>query len=228
MIDLYTAATPNGQKIHIMLEECGLPYRSHWVDLNAGDQFTDAFLEISPNNKIPALVDPEGPDGKPISLFESGAILIYLAEKTGKFLPKDGAARWDVLKWLYWQMGGFGPLLGQAHHFNAYAPDRIKYAMDRYTNEAGRLYGVLERQLQGRDFITGEYSIADMAAFPWTRLYGRQGLKIEDFPNVKRWQERIQARSAVQKDMERTTDTAGKFDRKSWSMLFGQEQYKRR
>ncbi|MHB1218410.1 MAG: glutathione S-transferase N-terminal domain-containing protein [Alphaproteobacteria bacterium] len=228
MIDLYTAATPNGQKIHIMLEECGLPYRSHWVDLNAGDQFTDAFLEISPNNKIPALVDPDGPDGKPISLFESGAILIYLAEKTGKFLPKDGAARWDVLKWLYWQMGGFGPMLGQAHHFNAYAPDRIKYAMDRYTNEAGRLYRVLDKQLEGRDYIAGDYSIADIAAFPWTRLYGRQGLKIEDYPNVKRWQERIQARPAVQKDMERTTDTAGKFDRKSWSVLFGQEQYKRR
>lgn len=228
MIDLYTAATPNGQKIHIMLEECGLPYRSHWVDLNAGDQFTDGFLEISPNNKIPALVDPDGPDGKPISLFESGAILIYLAEKTGKFLPKNGAARWDVLKWLYWQMGGFGPMLGQAHHFNAYAPDRIKYAMERYTNEAGRLYGVLNKQLEDRDYIVGDYSIADIAVFPWTRLYERQGLKIEDYPNVKNWQARIEARPAVQKDMERMTDTAGKFDRKSWSVLFGQEQYKRR
>ncbi len=228
MIDLYTAATPNGQKIHIMLEECGLPHRSHWVDLNAGDQFTDEFLEISPNNKIPALVDPDGPDGKPISLFESGAILIYLAEKTGKFLPKDGAARWDVLKWLYWQMGGFGPMLGQAHHFNAYAPDRIKYAMDRYTNEAGRLYGVLDRQLAGRDYIAGEYSIADIAVFPWTRLYERQGLKIEDYPNVVRWRARIEARPAVQKDMKRTTDTAGKFSKKGWSVLFGQEQYKRR
>ena len=228
MIDLYTAATPNGQKIHIMLEECALPYRSHWVDLNAGDQFTDEFLEISPNNKIPALVDSDGPDGQPISLFESGAILIYLAEKTGKFLPKDGAARWEVLKWLYWQMGGFGPLLGQAHHFNAYAPERIKYAMERYTNEAGRLYRVLDKQLDGRDYIAGEYSIADMAAFPWTRLYARQGLKIEDYPNVVRWRQRIEVRPAVQKDMERTTDKAGKFTAKSWSVLFGQEQYKRR
>ncbi|MFO0995318.1 MAG: glutathione S-transferase N-terminal domain-containing protein [Alphaproteobacteria bacterium] len=227
MIELFTAATPNGQKIHIMLEECGLPYKDHWIDLD-GDQFSDEFLAISPNNKIPALIDPEGPDGKPISLFESGAILIYLAEKTGKFLPTEPEAHWNVLKWLYWQMGSFGPFLGQAHHFNAYAPDRIKYAMDRYTNEARRLYGVLDRQLDGRSYVAGDYSIADMAIFPWTRLYQRQGQTIEEFPNVKRWHERVAARPAVAKDMQRTTDVAGTFTSKSWSALFGTEQYKRR
>jgi GST-like protein len=228
MIELFTAATPNGQKIHIMLEECGLPYRDHWIDLDEGDQFKPDFLKISPNNKMPAIIDPDGPDGEPISLFESGAILIYLAEKTGKFLPTEPEAHWNVLKWLYWQMGSFGPFLGQAHHFNAYAPDRIKYAMDRYTNEARRLYGVLDRQLEGGAYVAGDYSIADMAIFPWTRLYQRQGQKIEEFPNVKRWQERIAARPAVAKDMQRTTDVAGKFTSKAWSALFGAEQYKRR
>jgi GST-like protein len=228
MIELFTAATPNGQKIHIMLEECGLPYRDHWIDLDEGDQFKPEFLAISPNNKIPALIDPDGPDGQPISLFESGAILIYLAEKTGRFLPEEPEAHWAVLKWLYWQMGSFGPFLGQAHHFNAYAPDRIKYAMDRYTNEARRLYGVLDRQLEGETYVAGDYSIADMAIFPWTRLYQRQGQRIEDFPNVKRWQERVAARPAVAKDMQRTTDVAGTFTSKAWSALFGAEQYKRR
>ena len=228
MIELFTAATPNGQKIHIMLEECGLPYNEHWVDIDAGDQFKPEYLAISPNNKIPALVDSDGPDGKPIALFESGAILVYLAEKTGMFLPAEPEAHWQTMTWLFWQMGGFGPFLGQAHHFNAYAPTRIKYAMDRYTNEAKRLYGVLDRQLAGRDYIAGEYSIADIAIFPWTRLFQRQGVDLEAYPNVKRWQQKIAARPAVAKDMTRTEDIVNGFNEKSWSVLFGTEQYQKR
>lgn len=228
MIDLYTAATPNGQKIHIMLEETALPYRIHWVNINKGDQFTPEFLAISPNNKIPAIVDPDGLDGDPVSLFESGAILMYLAEKTGRFLPANPRARLDVLQWLFWQMGGFGPMLGQAHHFNRYAPERIAYAMDRYTNEARRLYQVLDRRLDGRDYIAGDYSIADMAVFPWCRLHGRQGQRLEDFPNVKIWFDRIAARPAVAKDMAVLEDKAGDFDEEGWSNLFGADQYKQR
>ncbi len=228
MIDLYTAATPNGQKIHIMLEETGLPYRVHWVNINKGDQFTPEFLAISPNNKIPAIVDPDGPDGDPVSLFESGAILLYLAEKTGRFLPAKPRDRLDVLQWLFWQMGGFGPMLGQAHHFNRYAPERIAYAMDRYTNEARRLYQVLDRRLDGRDYIAGDYSIADMAVFPWCRLHARQGQRLEDFPNVKSWFDRIAARPAVAKDMAVLEDKAGDFDEEGWSNLFGADQYKNR
>ncbi|MDA0704875.1 MAG: glutathione binding-like protein [Proteobacteria bacterium] len=229
MIDLYTGSTPNGQKIHIMLEECGLPYRDHFISMDKGEQFDPEFLKISPNNKIPALVDAEGPGGRPITLFESGAILIYLADKTGQFLPTEPRAHWDVLQWLYWQMGGFGPMLGQAHHFNAYAPDRIKYAMDRYTNEGSRLYRVLDKQIGDKDWVAGGgYSIADMAIFPWCRLYERQGQKIENFPHVKRWFETISARPAVSRDMARLEDKAGKFTKESWKNLFGDEQYKRR
>ena len=228
MIDLYTAATPNGQKIHIMLEEVGLEYRVVWVRISKGEQFAPAFLEVSPNNKIPAIVDRDGPDGEPISVFESGAILLYLAEKTGRFLPSAPRARLDVLQCLFWQMGGFGPMLGQAHHFNAYAPERIRYAMDRYTNEAGRLYHVLDTRLAGRDYVAGDYSIADMAIFPWCRLHERQGQRIEDFPNVERWFDRVAARPAVAKDMARLEDKAGEFTEESWSNLFGAAQYKRR
>jgi GST-like protein len=225
MIDLYTAATPNGQKIHIMLEEIDLPYRIQWVDLGKGEQFDPTFLAISPNNKIPAIVDEDGPNGEPISVFESGAILLYLAEKSGCFLPTEQRARCEVMQWLFWQMGGFGPMLGQAHHFNAYAPDRIAYAMRRYTNEAGRLYAVLDRRLQDRDYVAGAYSIADMAIFPWCRLYRRQGLQIEDFRNVKRWFDAIAARPAVGQDMAKLEDKAGDFDDEAWSNLFGEEQY---
>ena len=228
MIDLYSAATPNGQKIHIMLEEVGLPYRVTWVSISKGEQFEPGFLDISPNNKIPAIVDHDGPDAEPVSVFESGAILLYLAEKTGRFLPSAPRARLEVLQWLFWQMGGFGPMLGQAHHFNAYAPERIRYAMDRYTNEAGRLYHVLDRRLAERDYVAGDYSIADMAIFPWCRLYKRQGLRIEDFPNVKRWFDIIAARPAVAEGMARLEDKAGEFTEESWSNLFGAEQYKRR
>ncbi len=228
MIDLYSAATPNGQKIHIMLEEAGLPYRVIWVSISKGEQFEPEFLDISPNNKIPAIVDHDGPDAEPISVFESGAILLYLAEKTVRFLPSAPRARLEVLQWLFWQMGGFGPMLGQAHHFNAYAPERIRYAMDRYTNEAGRLYHVLDRRLARGDYVAGDYSIADMAIFPWCRLYKRQGLRIEDFPNVKRWFDIIAARPAVAEGMAQLEDKAGEFTEESWSNLFGAEQYKRR
>ncbi|MDP6706183.1 MAG: glutathione S-transferase N-terminal domain-containing protein [Alphaproteobacteria bacterium] len=228
MIDLYTAATPNGQKIHIMLEECGLEYAEHWISLGEGEQFDAKFLAISPNNKIPAILDHDGPGGEPISVFESGAILFYLAEKTGRFLPTEPRARTLVMEWLMWQMGGFGPMLGQAHHFNKYAPERIKYAMDRYTHEASRLYGVLDSRLSEHRFVAGDYSIADMAIFPWCRLYQRQGQDIENFPNVMRWFAEIAARPAVSEDMAKLEDKAGTFTKESWSNLFGQEQYRRR
>ncbi len=228
MIDLYTAATPNGQKIHIMVEECGLEYREHFLDIGKGDQFTPEFLAISPNNKIPAIVDSDGPDGKSISVFESGMILLYLAEKTGRFLPSEARARLTTLEWLFWQMGGFGPMLGQAHHFNKYAPDRIEYAMNRYTKEAGRLYGVLDRRLADHEFVAGEYSIADMAIFPWCRLHARQGQNLDDFPNARRWFDQVSARPAVARDMARLEDKAGTFTKESWSNLFGNAQYRRR
>ncbi len=228
MIDLYTAATPNGQKIHIMVEECGLEYREHFLDIGKGEQFTPEFLAISPNNKIPAIVDSDGPDGAPISVFESGMILLYLAEKTGRFLPSEARARLTVLEWLFWQMGGFGPMLGQAHHFNKYAPDRIEYAMNRYTKEAGRLYAVLDRRLGDHEFVAGEYSIADMAIFPWCRLHARQGQNLDDFPNARRWFDQVSARPAVARDMARLEDKAGTFTEESWSNLFGDSQHRRR
>ncbi len=228
MIDLYSAKTPNGQKIHIMLEEAGLAYKVIWVNISKGDQFKPAFLKISPNNKIPAIVDHDGPDGESIALFESGAILMYLAEKTGRFLPTEPRARIEVLTWLFFQMGNVGPMLGQAHHFRAYAPERIPYAVDRYTNEAGRIYGILDHRLAVHQYLAGDYSIADMATFPWIRLHERQGQDMADFPNLKRWFDTIAARPAVAKDMERLKDVAGKFDEESWSSLFGAEQYKRR
>jgi len=186
MIDLYTAATPNGQKIHIMLEECGLVYRPHWIDIDKGEQFDPAFLAISPNNKIPAIVDQDGPGGRPIAMFESGAILLYLATKTGKFLPAEPMAYWDTQRWLFWQVGGFGPMLGQAHHFNAYAPMRpdgpvvLPYAQERYTNEANRLYGLLDRHLADHAYVAADqYTIADMAIFPWCRLHSRQRVDLD-------------------------------------------------
>jgi len=176
MIDVYSWATPNGHKVHIMLEECGLPYRAIPVNIGAGDQFKPEFLAISPNNKIPAITDPDGPDGQPISLFESGAILVYLAGKTGRFLPTDVRGRYEVLQWLMFQMGGVGPMLGQNHHFRQYAPEKLPYAIDRYTNEAKRLYGVIERRLAKSPWLGGpEYSIADMATWPWLRNWKNQG-----------------------------------------------------
>ena len=230
MIDLYTSATPNGQKVHIMLEECGLDYEDHFVDLDSGGQFDPEFLKISPNNKIPAILDHDGPGGKNLAVFESGAILLYLAEKTDQFLPIEPRARADVMQWLFWQVGGFGPMLGQAHHFRAYAPEPVDYAIDRYTNEARRLYNVLDLRLDGREFVAGAYSIADMSIFPWCRLHGRQGQKLDDFPNVQRWFQDIVARPAVAKDMARLEDTADRrnWTDEQWSILFGAEQTRRR
>ena len=235
MIDLYTAATPNGQKIHIMLEETGFEYNTHWIDMDRGDQFKPEYLAISPNNKIPAIVDHDGPGGERISLFESGAILLYLADKSGRFLPGDAMKRWQTIQWLMWQMGGFGPMLGQAHHFNAYAPMRpdgavvLPYAQDRYTNEAGRLYHVLDRRLADNEYVAaGEYTIADMAIFPWCRLHERQRQNIDDFPNVKRWFAMIGARPAVARDMKKLEDIVEGWDKESWDAAFGAAQYERR
>ena len=213
-----------------MLEECGLDYEDHFVDLDSGGQFDPAFLEISPNNKIPVILDRDGPGGEKLAVFESGAILLYLAEKTGKFLPTEPRAHADVMQWLFWQVGGFGPMLGQAHHFRAYAPNPVDYAIERYTNESRRLYNVLDRRLDGREFVAGAYSIADMSIFPWCRLHGRQGQKLEDFPNVERWFQDIAARPAVAKDMARLEDTADRrnWTDEQWSILFGAEQTRRR
>lgn len=234
MIDFYSAQTPNGQKIHIMLEECELDYRLYWVDIDAGDQFEPGFLRISPNNKIPALVDHDTDDGT-IELFESGAILLYLAEKAGQFLPTNAQERWDTIKWLMWQMGGFGPMLGQAHHFNMYAPMNpngavvLPYAQDRYTNEAGRLYNVLDCQLAKHEWVAADqYTIADMAIFPWCRLAARQGQKIEDYPNVVRWFDNVAARPAVVRDMAKTEDIVENFTKEEWEASFGKPQYERR
>ncbi len=231
MIDLYTWPTPNGFKASIMLEETGLPYTVIPVDISKGDQFKPGFLKISPNNKMPAIVDHDGPDGGPYALFESGAILMYLAEKTGRFMPSAVAGRYRVVQWLMFQMGSIGPMLGQAHHFRQYAPDPLPYAIDRYTNETGRLYGVMDRRLGESEYLAGDYSIADMACFPWIRSYERQGQKLEDFANVKRWFEAIGARPAVQKGLQVLADRRkppGEMDEKERSILFGSEQYKRR
>lgn len=234
MIDVYSWATPNGHKVHIMLEECGLrlgrDWQAHPVNIGQGDQFAPAFLKISPNNKIPALVDPVGPDGKPISLFESGAILLYLASKTGKFLPKSDRARFKVLEWLMFQMGGVGPMLGQNHHFRLYAPEKIGYAIDRYTNEARRLYGVMDRQLQEHKFIAGnQYSIADMAIFPWLRNWQNQGIDWADYPRLKQWFDTIAARPAVQRGVAVLADARKPItDDKAREVLFGKTQYEKR
>jgi GST-like protein len=231
MIDLYTWPTPNGHKIHIMLEECRLPYAVHPIDIGAGDQFQPEFLAISPNNKMPALVDSDGPDGKPISLFESGAILVYLAGKTGKFLPKTDRGRYEALQWLMWQMAGLGPMLGQAHHFRLYAPERVEYAVARYTNEARRLYGVLDRQLRKTGhYVAGrQYTIADIAIFPWTRSHEKQGIDLADFPEVKRWYESIDARPAVRRGLEILAGhRKPSIDENARRNLFGAEQYRPR
>ena len=199
MIDLYYWTTPNGHKITMFLEEAGLPYRIIPIDIGKGDQFEPDFLRISPNNRIPAIVDTAPAKGsKPISVFESGAILLYLAEKTGKFIASDLAGRAEVLQWLFWQMGGLGPMAGQNHHFRNYAPEKIPYAIDRYVNETNRLYGVLDKRLADRPFVAGkDYSIADMASYPWTVSHERQGQDLNDFPHLKRWFAAIKARPAT-------------------------------
>lgn len=223
-IDLYYWPTPNGWKITIMLEECGLPYALHRVNITAGDQFKPEFLAISPNNKMPAIVDPEGPDGRPISVFESGAILQYLGRKTGRFYPADERGRVEVDQWLHWQMGGFGPMLGQNHHFQHYAPEKIPYAINRYVNETKRLYGVLDKRLADREFVAGDYSIADMAILGWAKAWSRQGVDLADYPNVKRWFETLTARPAVQRGLAAGAEDRGKVDMKDpkvQAVLFG-------
>jgi len=213
-----------------MLEECGLPYRVHPINIGAGDQFGKDFLAISPNNKIPAIVDPDGPDGKPISLFESGAILVYLAGKTGKFLPEDVRGRYEALQWLMFQMGGVGPMLGQAHHFRLYAPEQIEYAVNRYTNEAKRLYGVIDTQLSKHEWLAGEqYTIADIATFPWLRSWQNQGVELDDYPNLKRWFNTMAERPAVKRGVEVLSKErrALQDDARAREMLFGVTQYQR-
>jgi GST-like protein len=234
MIDVYSWATPNGHKVHIMLEECGLQlgrdWRVHPINIGAGDQFQPDFLRISPNNKIPALVDAEGPDGQPISLFESGAILLYLAAKTGKFLPKTDRAKYEVLQWLMFQMGGVGPMLGQAHHFRIYAPEKIDYAINRYTNEARRLYGVMDKQLATHRYIAGDdYTIADIAIYPWLRSWQNQGIDWADYPKLKKWFNAIGERPAVQRGVQVLADQRKPLvDDKAREMMFGATQYQRR
>ncbi len=201
MIDLYTWGTPNGRKVSIMLEEVGLPYSVFPIDISKGDQFTSDFIRINPNSKIPAIVDHDGPGGKPFAVFESGAILIYLGDKTGKFLPKDPAIYYETLQWLMFQMGGVGPMFGQAHHFRRFAPEKIPYAIERYSKEARRLYGVMDAQLKDREFLAGPYTIADIATYPWAARHEWQGVDLGDFPNVKRWYNAISARDAVKKGM---------------------------
>lgn len=195
MIDLYTWSTPNGRKVSIMLEECGLPYAAHAIDINKDEQFTPAFLKISPNNRIPAIVDQD----TGLALFESGAILLYLAEKTGKFLSTEPVARWQAVQWLMWQMGGAGPMLGQVHHFTKFNPGKAPYAEERFLKEARRLYGVLDRRLAENAHVAGEYSIADMSIWPWISRFEWQGIDLGEFKNVKRWYMEIAARPAVQR-----------------------------
>jgi GST-like protein len=230
MIEVYSWATPNGHKVHVMLEECGLEYRAIPVNIGAGEQFAPEFLAISPNNKIPAIVDPDGPDGRPISLFESGAILLYLAAKTGRFLPADARARWRVLEWLMFQMGSVGPMLGQTHHFRLYAPEKLPYAIDRYSNEAKRIYGVLDKRLTGREWVASDdYSIADIAIFPWLRSWQNQGIDWADFPHLKRWFDRVAARPAVQRGVEVLASLRKPFRTDAErEVLFGATQYERR
>ena len=232
MIDLYTWPTPNGHKIHIMLEETGLEYRVHPIDIGAGEQFKPDFLAISPNNKIPAMVDQRGPGGKPFALAESGAMLFYLASKTGKFLPADVRERWEVMQWVVFQMGHIGPMLGQAHHFLQYAPEKIEYAMNRYRNEAKRLYRVVDKQVEENEWIAGsEYTIADMSIMPWLRFPERQGVNIEEYPNLKEWRDRIAARPAVKKALEVLADRrrpTPSFTKEQAEVLFGATQYARR
>jgi GST-like protein len=213
-IELHYWPTPNGWKISIMLEECALPYVMKPVNISLGDQFKAEFLAISPNNRMPAIVDPDGPGGRPISVFESGAILQYLGRKTGKFYPKDERARVEVDQWLMWQMGGLGPMAGQAHHFRIYAPEQLQYPIERYTNEVNRLYGVMNIRLKDRPFLAGKYSIADMACVGWASRWERQGQDINEFPNLKRWLDTLLARPAVQRGIKLRVEEASKVDMK--------------
>ena len=231
MIELHMWPTPNAHKVTLFLEETGLPYRTVEVNIGAGDQFKPAFLAISPNNKMPAIVDPDGPDGRPISVFESGAILLYLGEKTGQFLPRDLRARVPVLEWLMFQMASVGPMLGQAHHFRDYAPEKLPYAIDRYTNESRRIYRVVDTRLKDRDYVAGEYSIADMAIYPWFLHHEREGVDIGELPHVRRWMDAIGARPATQRGLavmaERRPARPGPQSEAQRQILFGSKQYER-
>ncbi|MEO0498695.1 MAG: glutathione S-transferase family protein [Pseudomonadota bacterium] len=226
-IDLHYWPTPNGWKVSIMLEELGVPYEVHYVNIGTGDQFKPEFLAIAPNNRMPAIVDPEGPDGEAVSIFESGAILQYLARKFGKFCGATQRDRIEVDQWLMWQMGGLGPMAGQAHHFRQYAPEKIEYGINRYTNEVNRLYGVMNKRLADRDYLAGEYSIADMACIGWVVPYERQGQDLNDFPNLKAWFERVKARPAVEKGLALGKDERERMDlskdKDAQAVLFGQK-----
>ena len=224
MIDLYYWPTPNGKKISILLEELGVPYQTQWVDMSKGEQFKAEFLVISPNNRIPAIVDHAPTDGgAPFSIFESGAILLYLAQKYGRFYSNDLRQQQEINQWLFWQMGGLGPMAGQAHHFRHYTPEQVPYGIERYTNECNRLYSVLNHRLADREFIAGDYSIADMASWPWVLLYQRQGQDLAQFPHLKHWLDTIQARPAATKGErlgdERRTNIINEESRK---VLFNQ------
>ncbi|HSV80633.1 MAG TPA: glutathione S-transferase N-terminal domain-containing protein [Ramlibacter sp.] len=229
MIELYYYTSPNARKVLMMLEEVGLAYEVRWIDISAGDQHSEAYALVNPNRKVPALIDSEGPGGRPLALFESGAILLYLAEKTGRLLPVDHARRWNVIQWLFWQTSSQGPLLGQAAHFVSHAANRgidVQYAVDRYRGEANRLYGVLESQLQDREFIDGEFSIADIAAFPWVRVAKGQGVSLDDYPRVKRWCDAVAERPSARKKLARDEATrqaarTGYYTDETWKVLFG-------
>jgi len=228
MIELYFWPTPNGVKITIALEELGLPYEVKQINIGKGDQFAPEFLAFSPNNRMPAIIDKDGPDGQPISIFESGAILQYLAKKTGKLIPSDERGQIEVTEWLMWQMGGFGPMLGQAHHFNIYAKEKIAYGMERYSNEANRLYGVLEKRLEKGDYVVGnEMTIADIAIFPWTRTYYNQGVDIEAYPFVGAWRTRMFSHPSVQRGMKvgaEWREDLSKLTGDDWDKMFGMKK----
>ncbi len=231
MIDIYFWPTPNGYKITVMCEEVGLKYNIIPVNIGAGDQFKPEFLKISPNNRMPAIIDPDGPDGKPIAIFESGAILMYLAEKTGKLMPSDARGKYNVLQWLMFQMASVGPMLGQAHHFRVYAPEKLEYAINRYTNEAKRIYNVIDKQLSQSPYIAGDYSIADIAIYPWLVPHNMQGQNLDDFPHLKKWYEGMRARPAVQAGFAAMADQLKNRpptqDKKAWDTLFGAKQFEK-
>jgi GST-like protein len=237
MIDVYFWPTPNGYKVTVMCEEVGLKYNIIPVNIGKGDQFKPEFLKISPNNKMPAIVDHDGPGGAPLAIFESGAILMYLAEKTGKLMPSDTRGKYNVIQWLMFQMGTVGPMLGQAHHFRRYAPEKLEYAVNRYTNEAKRIYGVIDKRLAEAPYLAGEYSIADIATYPWLVPHSMQGQNLDDYPNLKRWYEEQRARPAVQRGFAAMAEEVAKMraaaqkqvpqDKETWNNLFGNKQYER-
>jgi GSH-dependent disulfide-bond oxidoreductase len=230
LIKLYFWPTPNGYKISILLEELGLPYEVEAVHIGKGEQFRDDFLRISPNNKIPAIMDPDGPDGEPYLLFESAAIMMYLAEKSGfRFMPSDMAARYEVVQWLTFQAASMGPMLGQAHHFREYAREKLPYAIERFTSEASRLYRVMEKRLSEKEYLAGGYSIADMAAYPWLRSHAFQGQKLEEYPSVQRWYSAVRSRPAVQRGQAVLKERFEKNKKppmgEAWDNLFGKNQF---